>query len=114
MDKDLNELLGQFLDRPDSMEQIQSMLSSLGPGLFPPPEAPAPAPEEAPAGGPDLSLLKTLMPLLGGAVKEEKDPNVTLLRALRPYLRDGREKRVDEAIEMLQLVKLLPLLQSKM
>ena len=39
-----------------------------------------------------------------------EDRNTALLKALRPYLHDGREKRLDESIKLLQLIKLLPLI----
>ena len=107
MEKDLNELLEQFLGQPDSMEKIQGVLSSLGGGE-------PPAEKEAAPSLPDLSALQSVMPLLGGlGGKGESDRHVALLQALRPYLHDGREKRVDEAIDLLRLAKLLPLLTSK-
>lgn len=108
MDNDLNDLLGQFLSRPDSMEKIQGVLSSLSGG------AAEPEPESPPPSLPDLSALQSMLPLLKGlGDKGESDCHVALLRALRPYLHDGREKRVDEAIDLLRLAKLLPLLTSK-
>lgn len=93
MDPELKDLLGQLFAQ--SGEE----------------EAPSPPPEEdaAPAM-PDLSALEGMLPLLGMLGGGEEDHHVTLLRALRPYLHDGREKRVDEAIRLLRLAKLLPLL----
>ena len=104
MEDDLNALFDRFFSQPGNMEKLQGVLSSLNAdnGEKPPPPA-----------APDLSALQKLLPLLGGLSKDDKDPNVALLRALRPYLHDGREKRVDEAIELLRLMKLLPLLGGK-
>lgn len=120
MDNDLGDRLEQFLSRPDSMERIQAMMSSLSGSDMPPnlsdapgkpslSSSPPPLPSE---GGMDVAALQKLLPLLQGMGGDEHDPNVTLLRALRPYLHDGREKRVDEAIRMMQLAKLLPLLKT--
>ena len=98
MDKELNDLLGGLMSDPAAMEALGGLLSSLGG---------TPSPTSAESGG--GALLTKLLPLLssGGDSRE-----VALLRAVRPYLRDGREKRVDEAIELLRIVKLLPLITS--
>lgn len=109
MEHDLNELVSQFLGRPDSMETIQSMLASLG-GDMPKTDA---VPPSSPAESvPDLGALQKLLPLLQGFGGGDNDQHVALLRALRPYLHNGREKKVDEAIEMMRLAKLLPLIKN--
>lgn len=108
MDNELEEMLEQFLSRPDSMEKVQAALSALSGG------APPPGGVSPPDGGlPDGETLQKLLPLIRGMTKNEPDPGVNLLRSLRPYLHGGREKRVDEAIQMLQIAKLLPLLKSE-
>lgn len=91
MDPELKDLLGQLFSQSGGEEE------------------PSPPPEEdtAPAV-PDLSALEGMLPLLGAFSGDNQ--HVALLRALRPYLHNGREKRVDEAIELLRLAKLLPLL----
>ncbi len=119
MDNDLGDRLEEFLSRPDSMERIQAMMASLSGGDAPPsaPDAPGKPPSPPPPppsgdGGMDMAALQKLLPLMQGMGDDKHDPNVALLRALRPYLHDGREKRVDEAIRMMQLAKLLPLLKT--
>lgn len=110
MEQDLGELMSQFLARPDSMEMIQSVLASLG-GDMPKPDAVPPSPPAESV--PDLGALQKLLPLLQGfGGDNSSDQHVALLRALRPYLHNGREKKVDEAIEMMRLAKLLPLLKG--
>ena len=51
-----------------------------------------------------------LMPLLSQANRE--DDATRLLRALRPLLGESRQKKVDEAIRILQMLRLLPLLKD--
>ncbi len=46
------------------------------------------------------------------AAMRETDPNIQLLDALRPYLEGRRREKVDEAIKVLRLLKLVPLLQE--
>lgn len=106
MEKDLNDLLGELLNSPDTMEKLQGVLSSLGSG--PAEGPPSPLPPTLPEGG----MMQRLMPLLSAMGSGGEDRNVTLLKALRPYLHEGREKRVDQAIEMLKLARLLPLLNK--
>ncbi len=57
-----------------------------------------------------LSLMTRLAPLLNRANRE--DDATRLLRALRPLLSEGRQKKVDEAIQILQMLRLLPLLKE--
>lgn len=140
---DLSQQLNQILSDPQSMQQIQGMMSALGlngnsgtqaaqsapaEGL---PSAPqsggfdpsalagmlgslgkaSPAPEQA--GGVTPELLQTvtrLAPLLGQVNRE--DDSTRLLRALRPLLSAQRQKKLDEAIKILQMMRLLPLLKD--
>lgn len=118
MEDELSRKLDSLLNSPDGMEKIRSTMAALGlspdsvptPPVTPPPEPP-PSEEKPPAD--DSGLLSGLMglaPLLGSLGQD--DQNTALLKALRPYLHDGREKRLDESIKLLQLMKLLPLLQG--
>ena len=102
MDHELNDLFGQLMSDPSTVEKLGSMLSSL---------AAAPTPTTEDTGG--RAAMMQLLPLLKGVTGGGDDREVALLRALRPYLHGGREKRVDEAIEMLRLAKLLPLITGK-
>ena len=53
-------------------------------------------------------MLQKLLPLLGSMNRETEDTR--LLRALRPYLHAEREQRLDQAIQMMRIAQLLPLL----
>lgn len=110
MDDELSKKLDTLLNSPDGMDKIQSMMAALGVS----PEtlgdaSSAPKPEPTPAM-PELDGLLKLMPLLSQMGKD--DQNTTLLKALRPYLHGDREKRLDDSVRMMQLLKLLPLLQK--
>ena len=120
----LTEKLRSVLSSPDSMAKIQALAGSLGMGDLPfslpepsgdaggKPSGPEPPPA-APAlpSGLDTSLLTKLAPLLNGVGKDNQDTR--LLRALRPYLHGEREKRLDEAIRLLQMAPLLQMLGGK-
>lgn len=57
-----------------------------------------------------LSMVTKLGPLLG-QVNQESD-STRLLNALRPLLSGERQKKVDEAMKILQMMRLLPLLKE--
>lgn len=133
---DLTQQLQTLLSDPQTMGKLQGLLGSLGGGDS------APASQPASGSGPDLSslvgaltgatqasappasqstalaginpqalsLMTRLGPLLSQAGQE--DDATRLLRALRPLLGEARQKKVDEAIQILQLLRLLPLLKE--
>lgn len=134
---DLSQKIESLLNSPEGMQKIQAALSSLGgsapdTGADPPPAQPAgkdtlaqllsglagpdstqtDTPQASSDGGlPDLTRIMQLMPLLSSLNKE--DENTALLKALRPLLHGEREKRVDDAIQMMKLMKLVPLLTDQ-
>lgn len=86
---DLNEKLDRLLSDPATVAKMQAMLTSLSGENEAPPSAPTPNP------APSVATEDT-----------------ALLNALRPYLHGEREKKLDEAIRLLELSRLLPLLRS--
>ncbi len=118
MDEELTRKLDHLLNSPEGMEQIQSMMKALGvatPSADASPALPVDAsvsePPPLPDAGPSMNGLLNLAPLLSSLGKE--DQNTALLKALRPYLHGGREKRLDESLRLMQLLKILPLLEQK-
>lgn len=92
-----------------------SLLGMLG-GLPRGGEEPSPPPRpesQPPAGGAlpfDPALISTLTRAM--AALREPDRNIQLLEALRPFLEEERRKKVDEAVKILHLMRLAPLLQE--
>lgn len=137
----LEQQLSQILSDPNSMKQLQGMISSLGLGGGEGAQSSKPAPPPAPAqSGPDLSALAGMLGALGGgqtaprpapaaapgpdalgmAAKlvpimsrlNQEDDSTRLLMALRPLLGEERRRKIDEAIKILQLMRLLPMLRD--
>lgn len=104
---DLSDKIQQLLSSPDAMQKIQSMMSAFG-GNDSTPNPPLPPPTSAPM--PDMTTFLKLAPLISNM--QQEDENAALLRALRPYMHKDRGKRIDEAIQILHLIKLLPLLKG--
>ena len=85
---ELDEKLGAILGDQNAMSQIMALAQSLS----------APGPEEEHVGAESI-------PCQWEHSGREQD--VQLLSALRPYLKDSRRRRLDRALELLQLLRLL-------
>ena len=109
---DISAAIRSVLNDPQSMAQIQNIMQSLGAndaGQSGGQNAPGPAPaQNAPNGA--GNALQSLLPALGGANQE--DDATRLLAALRPLLGEARRKKLDEAVRILKLLHLLPLLRE--
>ena len=58
-----------------------------------------------------LNTFMKISPLLGSRYQE--DDNTRLLHALRPLLKSERQKKLDEAIKIMRMLKFLPLLKEQ-
>ena len=71
-------------------------------------ESPPKQEEGSGEGGFDFSAVAGLLGMLHSLNQE--DDSVRLLRALKPLLSSGRRERVEQAVKMLRLMNLLPIL----
>ena len=133
--EDLSAALQELLRSPGTAQKLEQLLGGAGSAEAPAPAPPSAAPSAPPPGPsgplPELSsllpllgslgggnlpsekseeaaMLQKLLPLLGSMNRETEDTR--LLRALRPYLHGEREQRLDQAIQMMRIAQLLPLL----
>ena len=130
---DMSQMINSFLSDPNSMDKIKGIMGMLGidpeggppngPASPDPPRAQNPAntagPMEPPAnaGPPDTGNLPfdpAMMLRMKKAfdLMRQDDPRISLLLALKPNLSEPRRKRVDEAIHLMRLINLIPLLQE--
>lgn len=116
---DLQEKISQILSDPQALEQIKGLGGMLGLNtnnsnnnpLPPQPQQQKSAnPLEGLLGDDSLGMITKMMPLLSSFKQE--DDSTRLLAALRPFLSEPRQKKLDEAKKMLQLIKLLPLIKK--
>lgn len=114
---DLSQKINEFLSSPQAMEQLQGVLGMLQGGQ----ESAPPPPQQPSSSEPDLSsLLGDIKPedltkmtaLLGNLRPSADDPKVNLLLALKPYLNEKRQDKLDTAIRLLQLSRMSPLLKE--
>ena len=121
---DLAGTLSAFLNSPEGKARLQNLAGMLAQNQE---EAPAPSGDSGglssllgALGGssetsviPDasaLQLVTRLGPMLSAARQE--DDRIRLLKALRPLLGEERQKKLDESIRILQLMRMLPMLRE--
>ena len=110
----LSSALGAMLSNPEMLGVISSLAKELKEGSQPPTEAKEPEIElrsSPPAAENDMSaLVGKLAPLLSGASSagsKKEDDRACLLRALKPYLSEGRSEAIDYIIKFSVLAKAL-------
>lgn len=81
---------------------LSSLMKMLGGGT------PAAGGTSAPAL--DMNSLMNLQKIFSSFNRE--DENILLLRALKPHLKDRNQKKVDDAIRIMQLISVLPLIKE--
>ena len=68
--------------------------------------------QEEQIGGIDLETITKIASVLSKLSSQPKDPGCELLSALKPMLSPERRHKADEAIKMMQIISLLPLLND--
>ena len=106
---DLSQTLQGLLKDPSTLSQVQGLLQSLSGNAETAPQKPAPPPQKDEMAS-LLPTLQRLGPLLSCARQE--DDTTRFLRALRPLLGEARQKKLDEALKLLNLLRMLPLLKG--
>ncbi len=109
---DLTQELGRLLSDPQTMEQIKSLSGLLGQPAAPANSAPPPSAPPSPQSGNDLlPAVMRFMPLLNSL--REDDDTIRLLRAVAPFLSEPRRERLEQAIKILRVIRLVPLLREQ-
>ena len=111
---EFEEKLNSILGDQNAMSQIMALAQSLS-GAGSPPAAETPHPEPAAAPPAEMSLgLNQVDPRLlqlGGRILKEyqrgEDKNTALLLALKPFLRQERYAKVDQAIQLARLARVV-------
>ena len=102
---ELEEKLNALLSDPNSMAQVMQMAQQLsGAKAAPPPPAPPPGPDLGAAlGGLDPKLLGKLLPL-AGELGTENSAALQLLQALRPFLKEEKQGKIERAARLARLI----------
>jgi hypothetical protein len=123
---DFEDKLNQVLSSPDTMEQIMSLARSLGVGNSQ--ATPSSVPESQPTPPSTPSTMPNLLSLLGGgsdedggmdpkiaaillrvasAWNEPDDQKVALLNALRPFLKQERQEKIQRAMQIAKISRVI-------
>lgn len=118
---ELDEKLNALLSDPNSMAQIMQMAQQLSatmgggtdaapPAQQPPappsaPPAPPAAPPGPPLGGLDPQVLARFLPLLQ-EYSRSNSQTMQLLYALRPFLKESKQDKVERAARLARLIHL--------
>ena len=103
MDKMENQI-NSILNNPEMMQQIMSMAQALGQSPSPTPKSPPPA-----QTGPNLNDLDFgMIQKLSGLMKDSSvtSEETSLLKALTPYLNNGRIQKLEKAMRAAKLARL--------
>lgn len=105
---ELEEKLNALLSDPGSMAQVlqmaQQLSGSMGTASPPPPQQTPPVPPEPdPLGGLDPQLLGRLLPLLG-ELNGSDSHTMQLLMALRPFLKEEKQDKIQRAARLARLI----------
>lgn len=116
---EFDEQLNNILSNPNAMSQIMQLAQSLSggqerPTAPPPPQAPPPqAKQSSPpdllsslTGGIDPKLMARLLPLIQELGSQQDSNARALLYALRPYLKEERQEKVERALQLARLFHL--------
>ena len=109
---DIENKISEILSNPESMSEIMNIAKSLG---FNTDNTEFPIKESNEVKNQDiqgdvLSAAAKIVPLLSEAKKE--DDSTRLLKALKPLLSRGRQDKVDSAIKIIGLLRLMPILKE--
>lgn len=117
---ELEDKLGAILSNQDAMSQIMALAQSLGGGEAqgsadpPPPSAPAQSQEPPQESGDIVSALGKLDPRLismamrlAGEYNSNSDDRAALLNALRPFVKAERYAKLDKAIQISRLTRVI-------
>ena len=114
--EDLSRKISELLSDPSTLEQIKGLTGLLGQSdtnTSKTVETSRPVPVQQKNDFVSPEILGTVMkiaPLLQSVNKD--DDSTRLLRALKPFLNEEKCRKVDEAIKLLGLFKMLPIMKS--
>ena len=102
---DLSEKIAGILNDPDSMEQVKKMTENLFSGEN----------TESTDNGsssPPLENIGAIMSIVSKLNGNNDNDRTRLLNALKPYLSEKKQAKTDNAIKLLKIIELWPLIKE--
>ena len=109
---DITDKINEILNSEEGMNQVKSLAQSLGLNLPEENQSPVQTSPNNTSQTPQINpqMLMSLQNMISGINKN--DGNTALLQALKPHLSENRRKKVDDAVKIMQLVKIFPVLKQ--
>ncbi len=104
--EDLTTALQNFLGSEEGMKQLEDLSKMFGMDSKPNDENTKPK-NEATISPDDILKIQNLI-----SDFNKENPNTTLLKSLKPLLKEERRHKVDEAVRIMKLISLLPTLRE--
>ena len=101
---DLKEKLSGILNDPESLEQLKNMAES----IFSGDDSNSPQDDNIPP----LENIGAIMGILSKLNGKEENDRTRLINSLKPYLSDSRKQKADNAIKLLKIIELWPLIKE--
>jgi len=106
---DFEEKLNAILSSPETMAQVMSIAQSLGSSQTAPKSQEQPPPQSSfdPShlfSQFDPAILSRVLPLLGNLNRSGSSAQEELLSALRPFLKERRQEKIDKVMQMAKLI----------
>ncbi len=98
---EMQDAINQILSNPETMKQVQSLGEQLG--LSKP--APKPEPKNE-----MLGAMQSLAPLMGSFSAD--DDVSRLFQALKPFLGEEKQRKLEQAQRLMKLIKVIPLIKD--
>lgn len=106
---DIQDKINKILNDPEALKQVQSLGAQLG--LSGAQSEPKPAPKPAPpVNGEIMTAITQLAPMMSSF--SEDDDVSRLLNALRPFLSEEKQLKLDRAQRLMKLVRIIPLIKD--
>ena len=107
---DIQDKINKILNDPEALKQVQSLGAQLGlSGSAPVNQAPDP-PSSPPVSGDMMNALAKFAPMMSSF--SEDDDVSRLLNALRPFLSEEKQLKLDRAQRLMKLVRIIPLIKD--
>lgn len=106
---ELSEKLAGLLNDPDTMARVRQMAQGLFSGENAASQSETPAATGAMPSAEELGKIMSVMSKLNSAGNDSRQ---ALLLALKPHLSEPRREKVDNAVKILKLLELLPLIKE--
>ena len=105
---DIKSKLSEILDNPESLEQLSQMAEALFSGDNSSNSDSSPPPQ----GFPDMEQLGNIMAIMSKLNGSQDNNRTRLINALKPYLSEKRQAKADNAIKLLKIMELWPLIKE--